>query len=85
MKNDITTTFLNFVLAALVVLGVVLAYFNMKDTHDLRYWQPRGVDAGNKLSRIQALFNDASAYNAQAKSLELAQILQRVATPPPAK
>ena len=29
MKNDTTTVFLNFVLAALVIVGVVLAYLNM--------------------------------------------------------
>jgi hypothetical protein len=78
MKNDTTTIFLNFVLAALVIVGVVLAYFNMKDTSELRYLNPRFMEANNSMVKIEALANDVAAYNAQAKSPELARALQMV-------
>lgn len=78
MKNDTTTTFLNFVLAALVVLGVVMAYFNMRDTRILRQLNFEAMRDNAALSRIQAMAIDTANYNAQAKSPELARILEAV-------
>ena len=90
MKNDSTTTFLNFVLAALVILGVVFAIFGFSRTRDLRHMQTalqqqmqRSQITG---ARAQALLNDVMTYNATAKNPELAQIIQAAQTPPaPAK
>jgi hypothetical protein len=82
MKNDTTTVFLNFVLAALVIVGVVLAYLNMKDTRELRYLNPRYMEASNFIVKIQALANDVAAYNAQAKSPELTSALKAIEAHP---
>ena len=84
MKNDTTTVFLNFVLGALVIVGVVLAYFNMKDTRELRYLNPQAMQANNFIVKIQALANDVAAYNTQAKSPELAKALQSISAHPTA-
>jgi hypothetical protein len=87
MKNDTTTTLLNFVLAALVILGVVFALMAMNRTHDVRLMQ---VTLQQELQKSQAeagkaqqLLNDVMAYNAQAKSPELQQIIQAAQAPQP--
>jgi hypothetical protein len=87
MKNDSTTTFLNFVLAALVILGVLFALLSIWRTHDLRQIQPRvqmqlQAFQGDAV-RIQALVNDVAVYNATAKSAELAQIIDVLKAPAP--
>ena len=88
MKNDSTTTFLNIVLAALVILGVLFALMGFWNARDLRGVQgplqqhaQRYQFAANKL---QALVNDALVYNSTAKNPELAQILQSVQPQPAA-
>lgn len=85
MKNDTTTTFLNFVLAALVILGVLFALLGIWRSRDLRHMQTslqsqmqRSQIAG---ARAQALLNDVIAYNASAKSQELEQIIKAAQTP----
>lgn len=90
MKNDSTVTFLNFVLAALVILGVLFALLYNWRTSRLRHMQmalqpqlQRSQIAG---VRAQALLNDVIEYNKTARSAELAQIIQAAQTPPaPAK
>ena len=80
MKNDTTTTFLNFILAALVIFGVFMTILNMRDTRLL----PIMNNKANFVARIQALAVDTANYNAQFKSPELAKILQAVEAKPAA-
>jgi hypothetical protein len=80
MKNDSMTTFLNFVLAALVILGVVFAVLTIWRTRDLRHMQTQ-VQALMQRSQVttaraQALLTDTVNFNATARSAELAQIIQ---------
>ena len=82
MKNDLTTTFLNFVLAVLIFCCVAFAILGMYRTQQLRSLQIAVQQAQNGMLRAQALANDVVAYNAQAKSPELNQILQSALTPP---
>jgi hypothetical protein len=88
MKSDTTTTALNFTLAALVILGVVFAIMNIFRTHELRKLQSslqiRAQVAQVNIMRAQALANDVTAYNATARSAELAKILQGAMAPQPA-
>jgi hypothetical protein len=85
MKNDTTTTVMNFVLAALVILGVVFALLAMNRTRELRQMQTglqiqmQRVQSGS--IKVQALLNDVITYNTTAKSPELAQIIQAAQTP----
>ena len=85
MKNDTTTTLLNFVLAVLVVLGVTFALMSMRRTGDVRQMQVslqlemQKVQAGS--IKAQALLNDVVAYNATAKNPELLQIIQSAQAP----
>jgi hypothetical protein len=81
MKNDTTTTLLNFVLAILVILGVVFALTTISRTRDLRQLQTRAQILQINSLRLQALANDAAIYNNTAKSVELDQILKGAATP----
>ena len=80
MKNDTTTTFLNFILAALVIFGVFITILNMHDTHTL----PIMNSKANFIARVQALAVDTANYNAQAKNPDLARILQAVEAKPAA-
>ena len=91
MKNDTTTTFLNFVLAALVILGVLFAILGFSRVRYLRQINPR-VQAEVQQSQIatvraQQLLQEVMAYNATARSPELTQIIQSVqpATQPAAQ
>lgn len=81
MKSDTTTTVLNFILAMLVILGVVFASLSIVRTRDLRQLQIRAQVAQINFMRAQALFNDVAAYNATAHSPELGQILQSLRVP----
>lgn len=80
MKNDTTTTFLNFALAALVILGVVFALMTIWRTRDLRELQPK-LQAELQQAQVvtmkaQSLLQDTIVYNNTAKSPELTQIIQ---------
>jgi hypothetical protein len=88
MKNDLTTTFLNFVLAALVILGVLFALLSIKRTHDLRHMQ---TDLQMQMQRsqltaakAQAMLNDTITFNNTARNPELARIIQEAQAPQPA-
>jgi hypothetical protein len=85
MKNDTTTTFLNFVLAALVILGVLFAILSMMRAREYRTITPFAMQANAKAMMMQSLVNDVSAFNAQAKSPELTRILQSIQPKPAAK
>jgi len=84
MKNDTTTTILNFVLAALVILGVVFALLTMNRTRELRQLSLNATTANSALIRAQALANDATAFNATAKNPDLTRILQSIQPKPAA-
>jgi hypothetical protein len=78
MKSDTTTTALNFILAVLVILGVVFALLSMMRTRELRQLTANATFANGAMMRAQGLANDAAAYNASAKNPELTRILQSV-------
>lgn len=88
MKNDSTTTFLNFVLAVSVILGVLFALLGIWKGHSARVIQSQvqfqAMSFQNASAKAQALLNDTIAYNATAKNPELAAIIQSVQTPAPA-
>ena len=76
MKSDTTTTVLNFILAALVILGVVFALLSMTRAREFKMLSTNATLANNALMRAQGLANDTAAYNATAKSPELAKAIQ---------
>lgn len=76
MKSDTTTIVLNFALAALVILGVLCAFFDMKWSHEMRRASPEALMYQQALMKVQALGNDAAVYNATAKDPTMARILQ---------
>lgn len=76
MKNDTTTTLLNFVLSVLVILGVVFALLTMSRTRDLRTLSVNATVANSKIMQINSLLNDVATYNATAKSPELNKAIQ---------
>lgn len=85
MKNDTTTTLLNFVLAVLVILGVVFALMTMHKTNTVRSMQPQLVLATqrfqNDAMRMQVLLNDVITYNKTANNPELAEIIKSATAP----
>ena len=81
MKADTTTTVLNFILAVLVILGVIFASLSIVRTRELRQLQIRAQIAQINFMRAQALANDVAAYNTTARSAELARILQSTRAP----
>ena len=82
MKSDTTTTALNFVLAVLVILGVVFASLSILRTRELRIMTSNAALAQNMLARAQGLANDVAVYNVSAKSPELTSILKSVQNRP---
>lgn len=82
MKNDLTTTFLNFVLAMLVFLTVGFGMLTIwREPKLARYAEPvRQVQT--HLALIEALVNETAAYNATARSPELAGSLQTLEQKP---
>jgi hypothetical protein len=88
MKNDTTTTMLNFVLAVLVILGVVFALMTMRRTNTLRSMQPQLMVAGQRVqgdaARASALLNEVANYNKTANNPELAEIIKEAQMPPQA-
>jgi len=85
MKNDTTTTVLNFVLAVMVILGVTFVLMAMSKTRELRQLTLNATIANNTIMRAASLANDTAAYNVQAKSPELARILAAIQPKPAAK
>lgn len=77
MKSDMTTTVSNFVLAVLVILGVIYAYFSIGRARELRGLAPVAMQVSNKMMMIQSLVADVNNYNQQAKSPEITQMLQQ--------
>ena len=84
MKSDTTTTVLNFMLAVLVILGVVFALLSITRTREFRMLSSNATLAQSALMRAQGLANDTAAYNVSAKSPELTRILQSIQPKPAA-
>jgi len=87
MKNDTTTTLLNFVLTVLVILSVVFACFYVWRTHTALQMQSK-LQADRQATqfgfqKIQALMNEVVAYNSTAKNPELTQLIQSIQAPQP--
>ena len=85
MKSDTTTTVLNFILAVLVILGVVFALLSMTRAREFKMLSTNATLANNALMRAQGLANDAAAFNVSAKSPELERILKSVQPKPATK
>ena len=85
MKNDSTTTFLNFVLAALVILGVLFALMSIWKGRDAQRERVQAqIQFEQSNARVQmanVLLNEVITYNAKANSPELNQIIRSVQTP----
>jgi len=85
MKNDTTTTMLNFVLAVLVILGVVFALLTTHKVNKARSMQQPLMIASQRfqanLGRMQALLNDVIIYNKTANNPELAEIIKGASAP----
>ncbi len=76
---------LTFALGFLAVLGVIFAVQTMFLTREFRSLQIQAMQGQNGLMRVQALANDALAYNQKTPSPELARILQIAQAKPAAK
>jgi hypothetical protein len=75
MKSDTTTTVLNFILAVLVILGVVFALLSITRTREYRAITPTVLQANSKAMMFQSLVTDVNAYNNQVKSPEITKLL----------
>lgn len=82
MKSDATTTALNFVLAVLVILGMVFASLSILRTHKLRQMSTNAAIANTRLAQARALAMDAAAYNARVKNPDMTRILQSIQSHP---
>jgi len=82
MKSDTLTTFLNFVLAGLVLLSVIFALMSIWRTRELRQLSMQANYANNALVKIQALANDTAAYNQTHQDPQLARLLQNIQAKP---
>jgi len=75
---------LNFVLAVLVILGVVFALLTMHKMNNVRTLQQQlpmmSQRFQNDLMHMQAVLNDVVTYNKTANSPELTEILKAAAT-----
>jgi hypothetical protein len=80
MKSDGTTIILNFILAALVILGVWYTYFSITRQREFRQLTTNATIANGRLTQAQRLLNDTAYFNATAKSPELTRVLQSVQT-----
>lgn len=80
MKSNTTITALNFVLAALVILGVLFALFSIFRARDLRSITPVSMQVNGKVLMIQSLVKDVNNYNQKAKNPELTTILHNFET-----
>jgi hypothetical protein len=85
MRNDATTTILNFVLATTIIAGVVCGYLSIKRTRDQRNLAPVAMQLNSKMMMVQSLVTDVNSYNQQAKSPEIAKMLQTLLSKPVAK
>ena len=84
MKSDTITTVLNLVLAVFVVLGVAFALLTIFRVREFRTVQLQASFANNALMRVQALANDAAAYNQSKQDPNITRLLQSIQAKPAA-
>jgi hypothetical protein len=88
MKCEKTNLFLTFVLGAFALLGVFFALQIFFNTREFRALQVKAAEAQAGLLRVQqlqAVANDAIAYNQKNPNPELTRILQVTQSKPAAK
>lgn len=76
MKNDTITAVLNCVLGLLALAGVLFALMTMMRMREFRALQFQATQANNSILQIQAVANDAAAYNQKNPNPDLTRILQ---------
>ena len=76
MKNDPMTTILNFVLAIIVIACVGFGWLASKRAANVQNMALVQNQVNAQEVRFQGLVNDVSSYNQQAKSPEIARMLQ---------
>jgi len=82
MKCETTNTVLTFVLGALALLGVIFALQTIFRTREFNTLSAQANAANTAFMRLQALANDATAYNQRSPNPELARILQAAQAKP---
>ena len=85
MKCETTNTILTFVLGVLAVAGVIFAMQTFFLTKEFRALTVQATIANNSLMQVQALANDAAAYNQKSPSAELTKLLNAAQAPAPTK
>jgi hypothetical protein len=68
----------------LVILGVVFALLSITRQRELRQLTTSATIANARLLQAQSLANDATVFNASAKSPDLTRILQSIQIKPAA-
>ena len=88
MKNDTTSTLLNFILAALVIMGVLFAVLGIFRQRQLNHLMPElqngSIIVQVKMQQAQAMLNDAIVYNKTQQNPDLAKLIQAATTRPAA-
>ena len=82
MKCETTNSVLTYVLGVLALLGVIFALQTIFRMREYRSLTMQAAQANNALIRIQALANDALAYNQKNPSPELTRIIQSIQVKP---
>jgi hypothetical protein len=82
MKSDPMVTVMNFVLGVLIILSLLFTYLTLSRTRELRSLTLTATVDNNNLIRANSLLTDVINYNAQAKSPELARIVQSIQQQP---
>ncbi len=85
MKSETTNTVLNLVLAVLVFSGVFFALWTIQRTREFRELNQAAIQANAQVMFLQTFVSDVGAYNNQAKSPEIARLLQPFLTKPAAQ
>jgi len=82
MKYETTNTLLTYVLGLLALLGVIFALKTINHTREFSSLTTQAGNANNALVRVQALANDAAAFNQKSPNPELTRILQAAQAKP---
>ena len=78
MQSNTINTVLNFVLATLVLLGVVFALLTIVRVREYRTLSLQANFANNAMMRLQALANDTVAYNQTKQDPNITKLLQAI-------
>jgi|HubBroStandDraft_6_1064221.scaffolds.fasta_scaffold4067430_2 hypothetical protein len=84
MKRDLTTTFLNLVLAVLVFLSFGFTLLVIRREPEVPAATAAAVQDNQNLMRVNALLSDVTAYNATVHDPELARLLEAARQKPAA-